>query len=619
MLCLLAAMLLWGGLQPWAAAAGGRAASHTAAAPADIALHLKASELQQHRIARAELAAESERAAKRISIAVMVVMASVFALLFALMFYIQKIRARSLEAMRQVGHMRESFFTNITHEFRTPLTLMLGMGHDLQHRSLSTTDIRAIGAGIEKQGNMLLLLVNQLLDISKIKSTVGTPEWRYGNIAAHTGMTVDSYRDFARSRDINLQFFAPKELMTDFVPDYLAKVLNNLISNAIKFTPNYGTVTVKIESHTNKFSISVTDTGRGMPPDVQEHVFEPFYQAPDSTYSVGTGVGLALTKQIVDAVKAHIRVESRLGEGTTFTITAAITHGKGRPIGTEEMDTGSPILAQKADAELPDATEYGDEEGRRRALVVEDNSDVAAYIGTHLPADFAVYYARDGVKALEKARLLVPDVMITDVMMPQMDGMEMCRRIRADIMTCHIPIIMVTAKGTDADRIKGLEAGADAYMTKPFSSGELSTRVEKLLEQRRILRDKYSRQGTAAKEPTISEADRQFLTRCTDHVHRLISSSRQVDVAAVASCMCMSYSQFYRKLSAVTGSTPTQYIQRIKVKKAQRMLDANPQMSFKDVAEQCGFSDYSNFVRAFKNVCDITPTQYVRRVDTPIR
>lgn len=573
------------------------------------------SDMHQRRIAKAEKEAEKERTAKRISIAVAVVTAMASMLLLALMLYIQKIRARSLEAMRQVGHMRESFFTNITHEFRTPLTLMLGMGHDLQHRSLSATEIHEIGEGIERQGNNLLTLINQLLDISKIKSAVGTPDWCYGNIAAHVEMTVDSYRDFTRSRDINLQFSSPKELFTDFVPDYLSKVLNNLISNAVKFTPRYGTVTITLERHAGHFTISVADTGKGMTPEVQKHVFEPFYQAPNSTYSIGTGVGLALTKQIVDSVKARISVKSRVGEGTTFTITAPITSGKGRPATAAETPAATPILAQKADKVLPDAAIGEGDEGTRRVLVVEDNSDVAAYIGAHLPKGFAAFYAQDGSLALEKARLLVPDVVITDVMMPVMDGLEMCRRMRADELTCHIPIIIVTAKADEPDRIKGIEAGADAYMTKPFSNDELATRIEKLLEQRRRLRDKYSHGGAEPKEPVASEADRQFITRCTTHVHQLLAGGKQADVAAVASLMCMSYSQFYRKLSAVTGCTPTQYIQRIKVKKARRMLDTNPQMSFKDVAEQCGFSDYSNFVRAFKNVCDVTPTQYVRRAE----
>lgn len=572
-------------------------------------------ELQQHRIAKAEHAVQSERTAKRISIAVLVVMLVAFALVFALMFYVQRIRSHSLEALRQVNRMRESFFTNITHEFRTPLTLILGMGSDLQHDSLTSEETRRIGEGIERQGNGLLTLINQLLDISKVKSAVGTPDWRYGNIAAQIEMIVDTYRDFARCRDINLQLFSPKEVMTDFVPDYLAKALNNLISNAIKFTPTYGTVSVTVEESDGKLIISVADTGKGMLPEVQKHIFEPFYQAPDDTYNVGTGVGLALTKQIVDCVGASIKVESTLGQGSTFRISAPITKGKGRPFAPGETAENTPMPVGKTDEPMPDDDETEVDEQRRRALVIEDNGEVAAYIGEQLPADFRIFYARNGSQGIEKARKLVPDIIITDVMMPGISGLEVCRRVRADELTSHIPIVIVTAKITDEDRMRGLAAGADAYLAKPFRPEELTMRVEKLLEQRRLLRRKYSRAAVEVKEAMPNDADQRFLTKCTDYVYLLLNSNHPVDVAAVASHLCMSYSQFYRKLSAVTGSTPTQYIQRIKVKKARRLLDTNPQMSFKDVAEQCGFSDYSNFVRAFKNVCEVTPTQYVRRAE----
>ena len=199
--------------------------------------------------------------------------------------------------------------------------------------------------------------------------------------------------------------------------------------------------------------------------------------------------------------------------------------------------------------------------------------------------------------------------------MPGIDGLEVCRRIRANEVTSHIPIIVVTAKITENDRVKGLEAGADAYLSKPFNRDELRMRVEKLLEQRRMLRDKYAKleENDREEEQPQSDADRRFVNKVTDAVYMLLNGGSEVDVMVVAQKMGMSYSQFYRKLSALTGCTPMGYILRVKIRKARLLIDKNPAMPFRDVAERCGFSDYSNFVRAFKNVCGITPTQYVRQ------
>lgn len=214
-------------------------------------------------------------------------------------------------------------------------------------------------------------------------------------------------------------------------------------------------------------------------------------------------------------------------------------------------------------------------------------------------------------------------------MMPVMDGLTLCRNIRNNDVTSHIPIIVITAKVTEEERIEGLKAGADAYLTKPFNSDELKTRVDKLLEQRAILSQKYAKEldtlidqdgnqteQTADSKTNISEIDRRFLTKVTDCVYVMLNNQKSVDVNTVAERVCMTYGQFNRKLTMLTGYTPAQYIQRIKIKKAQRLLLSRPELCFNDISEQCGFSDYSNFVRAFKNICGITPTQYVRK-ETP--
>ena len=230
-----------------------------------------------------------------------------------------------------------------------------------------------------------------------------------------------------------------------------------------------------------------------------------------------------------------------------------------------------------------------------------------------------VVYAQNGEDGLAIAREQLPDAIVTDLMMPQMAGLELTSRIRNDELTSHIPVIVVTAKVTEKDRLEGLRAGADDYLTKPFSSDELLTRINNLLEQRALLRKKYQAlPGLTPPTPDKSQApadalNKRFLNRTTDAVYVSLNAGKNADVNAVAGRLHMSYSQFYRKLTALTGLTPVQYIQRIKVAKAKLMLTKHPEMSLNAVAEQCGFSDYSNFVRAFRNVMNMSPTQFVRQ------
>lgn len=265
----------------------------------------------------------------------------------------------------------------------------------------------------------------------------------------------------------------------------------------------------------------------------------------------------------------------------------------------------------------------------QRILVVEDDNSIATLIGRCLEGRYEVAYAPNGKAGLDKARLLMPDLIITDIRMPEMNGLEMSRTIRHDELISHIPIIALTARAADDDRVEGLKAGVDAYITKPFNSEVLKVRVETLLHQRSLLRQKLARtierdiaQSSSPDSPVapsvssmqdISETDRQFLARTADSIYKILNSKQPLDVNAVAAAVCMSYSQFNRKICALTGYTPAQYIQRIKIKKAQRMISTNPDMSLKEVAMRCGFFDYSNFTRAFKHVCGITPTQHSRQ------
>ncbi|WP_234396384.1 response regulator [Prevotella dentasini] len=538
-------------------------------------------------------------------------------ILLALLLYIQRMRRRNHLALKQMSVLRENFFTNITHEFRTPLTVILGLSHDLQVNA--TEEVRDKMKTIERQGKGLLALINQLLDISKIKSSAGNPDWRNGNITMHIKMIVETYRDYARNRNIDLNFIGKEAVEMDFVPDYVNKVLNNLLSNAFKFTSEYGEISISVWSENGQLRIDVADTGEGMDKETVSHVFEPFYQAESKAKSIGTGVGMALVKQIMDAVSGQIAVESEIGKGTTFHISVPIKLNKnGSKVIIQDYDAtaeNTPLLLE-SEAVLADSE---GEDNLCRLLIIEDNSDIAAYIGSQFADDYAVSYAINGREGLEKAQELVPDLIITDWMMPGMDGLEVCRQIRSNDIINHIPIIVVTAKITEEDRIRGIEAGADAYLAKPFNADELRMRVEKLLDNRRILREKFAQELMEQKESTIEETDQpdesdlRFLSKLSATIYMQIRKNKDVDVSLVASDMCMSSRQLHRKLVALTGCTPVAYIQRVKIRKAKKLLDDNPQMSFNEVADLCGFDFYSSFVRAFRNVCGITPTEYRKR------
>ena len=555
---------------------------------------------------------EQERLEKRVILFGAIALIAVLLLIVSVGIYTSRIRKRNFLALRKLSALREQFFTNITHEFRTPLTLILGLSSDLQANDAA--EVRDKARSINRQGETLLELINQILDISKVKSAVGKADWRNGNIIAYLSMIVESYRDFAQSHNIQLQYMSKGYVAMDFVPDYVNKVMNNLLSNAFKFTPEYGTISVATWQEEDRLHIDVSDTGKGMDKETLAHVFEPFYQAEDESQHIGTGVGLALVKQIMDAVGGSVTVESIVGKGTTFHVNFPIRNKIKKAVG--ETATANKAM-------LPvDAPELADSEGsddQCRLLIIEDNSDIAAYIGSQFADGYAISYAANGNEGLDKAQQLVPDLIITDLMMPGIDGLEVCRQVRANDIINHIPIIVVTAKITEEERIKGLKAGADAYLTKPFNADELHTRVEKLLESRRLLQEKYAQTATECKEDEKQtpiqpvSADQRFLTKVSDVVYMSLSRNMSVDVSFVASSLCMSSRQFHRKMIALTGYTPTAYIQRIKIKKAKTLLDGNPQMNFNEVADLCGFNDYSNFVRAFKNVCGITPTEYRRQ------
>lgn len=548
-----------------------------------------------------------ERWTKRVAFIVLLALS----VLFAIVLHIQRLRRQNHLKLKKMSTMREHFFTNITHEFRTPLTVILGLSQELQKDSQE--QVRQRAATIERQGQGLLTLINQLLDISKIKSQVGNLDWRNGCITSYVSMIVDTYREYARSRNIDLQLYVKEPVTMDFVPDYVHKVFGNLLSNAFKFTPEYGKVNVSLWRAGDILHVEVSDTGEGMDEETVANAFNPFYQGESDSKNIGTGVGLAIVKQVVDAVHGQISIESEVGQGTTFHIEVPVTNVCENRLA--EAKAASTIVQPTAEQKLNDSNGTDDQ---CTILVIEDNRDIAAYIGNLLADRYSVAYATDGEDGLQKAIDLVPDLIITDLMMPGMDGLELCRRVRANNVVNHIPIVIVTAKVSEQERIEGIEAGADAYLAKPFNVDELRSVVERLLDRQRALRSKYSDNAdTANKETTevkLTDAERRFLAKTVDYIYLLLDK-QQLDVNSLADKLCMSSRQFHRKIVAITGSSPSSFMLKIKMKRARHLLETDQRMSIDEIALNCGFEHTSSFYHAFRKTYGVTPKDVRRGVE----
>jgi len=527
--------------------------------------------------------------------------------LVLLLYYKRRLDLKQAQEIKNLERMRSTFFTNITHEFRTPMTVILGLTEQMRLRAGDNEFVDSLDT-ISRHGNSLLELINQLLDISKMRSEVANPDWKNGDIVAYINMLSENYRIYARQQMVDLEFTpADVSINMDFVPSYLNKIMRNLLSNAIKFTPRGGQIYLTVAKDKGNVVIRVADTGVGISAKDLPYIFNSFYQGVNSDSSTGTGVGLSLVRQMTEAMGGTVEVKSAEGNGSVFTLTIPLKHGDIVPDRWVPSVDSEKVCEQVSEnvSSIPE-----EDSDTLSILIVEDNADVAGYIGSLLKDRYRLIFARNGSEGLEKAQEYMPDLILTDLMMPEMDGYEMCRRVRESEILNHIPIVIITAKSEDNDRIQGLEAGADAYLLKPFNAAELDIRVSKLLEQRRLLREKYSRALRDGVEHSVEilPADRDFLTRLTDTIYSSISNSNLTS-EKLADKACMSQSQLNRKVKSITGYNTSAYVLQIRMERAQRLL-ASTETPIGEIADKCGFGDQSHFTRSFKHLFGMTPTQY---------
>jgi len=519
--------------------------------------------------------------------------------------------------LKEVDELKSRFFANISHEFRTPLTLILGPLEKLLDEDFPNPAKKQFQL-MRRNVQRLQRLINQLLDLSKVEAGKMKLVATSGDIVKAVRTMVLAFSSLAESKDIDLKFDSSRDrIMAYLDPEKFEKIISNLLSNALKFTPEGGSVAVAVSSG-DCVKIMVSDTGPGISADQLPHIFERFYQLDGSNTreQEGTGIGLALTKEFVELHHGEIRVDSEVGKGTTFTVSL--------PLGRKHLSDDE--IAENADVErrpfvseqesvLADEKdpwmETGDnsEDGHPVVLIVEDNHDMRRYISDSLADSYNILQAKDGQSGLQMAITEMPDLIVSDVMMPEMDGFALCEKLKTDERTSHIPVILLTARASRGSKIEGLETGADDYIVKPFDAEELNVRVQNLIQQREKLRERFQRQIIVQpNEITVNSMDEQFLKRALNVVEQNMSAAR-FNVQMFAQQMHMSRSQLNRKLGALSGFRANDFIRTLRLKRAAQLLQKRS-ATVLEIAYEVGFSNPSYFAECFRKEFGVLPSQF---------
>ncbi len=560
---------------------------------------------------------------------------AVAALLFGvyrMMYLIARLRSET-RLNDDLAEMKLQFFTNISHELRTPLTLILGGIDEVASDEALSEQGRASIALASKNARRMLMLVNQLLDFRKVVKGKMVLKYSHFDVVEFVGRIVDDFRKVASSHRIELLFaFSHRNVMIWADIQRIESVVYNLMTNAFKFTPDGHRIDVSVSVRENdrEVVISVHDTGVGISKEKLEHIFERFTPVSRSIRNdmQGSGIGLSLCREIVELHQGQITIESRQGEGTTVRVRI--------PVGEEPKPEGEVAgegTATSNKLEVNDFLPPAEDESRIRGvtppegaktiLVVDDNAEMRAFIYNHLIADYNVVEAADGEEALQVIAATPPDVVITDLMMPRLDGIGLIRSIRKDFKTSHLPVIMLTAKHNSDDRIKAMEYGADGYITKPFSTELLAARIENLLTQRRLLFEKFSAQHssghtaeelTAPKEVVVTDRDELFIRKAIAWIDENIENS-DLKVDALASHLDMGRTSLYNKIKGLTNKSPVELIMEYRIRKAELYLKTG-KMTVADVAYKVGFSDPGYFSRCFKSQTGMSPSAYQKSAAT---
>ena len=514
---------------------------------------------------------------------------------------------------QELNNERLRFYTNITHELRTPLTLILGPLEDLANDPKLPAALEPKTKMIYSSAQRLLGLVNQLLEFRKTETQNRRLSVAKGNLCDLVTETGLRFKELNTNKDVDFNLKVDHNLpLMYFDSEVVTTISNNLLSNAMKYTPA-GSISMSLEKVTvegvDYAEIKVKDTGYGIEADALAHIFDRYYQADGKHQASGTGIGLALVKSLTELHHGRISVDSKPNQGSTFKVMLP-------------LDESYPEALHKDNKARPRVEpETAPNDNRPIILVVEDNDDIREYVASSLSSDYRVLTAKNGKVGLSEALRHIPDVIISDIMMPEMDGIEMCKAVKADVATSHIPVVLLTAKDSLNDKEEGYESGADSYLTKPFSAKLLRSRVTNLLESRKKLAQwiaDHAKSNPANEDspietqtvPGLNPLDAAFLEKLNKVIEDNISDG-ELDLGFISSQMCMSQSTLYRKIKGLTGMSGNKLIRKIRLKHAIHLMQhCNHNIS--EAAYACGFNDVDYFRSCFKDEYGLPPTQYLK-------
>ena len=554
---------------------------------------------------------------------------------------IEKEKMASLGALRlqELDAVKTRLYTNITHEFRTPLTVILGMAHQIMDKPQAY-----LADGLKmivRNGQNLLNLVNQMLDLSKLEGGKLTLHYQQGDVVNYVRYITESFHSLGEKKDVRLLFLTELEhLIMDYEEMRLQQIVSNLLSNAVKFTPKGGFIYVSVSTKNNALVLKIKDTGIGISETDLPFIFDRFYQVDEAHTHEGTGIGLALTHELVKLLEGTISVKSEFGKGTEFEVTLPIRNvseiQKELQIAVEQPISfdKNPISIEEQNITINHEDSFKE---KPLVLITDDNADVRAYIASCLATDYRLIIAKDGQECEEIAFDTTPDLIVLDVMMPFKNGFDVCKTLKNDERTSHIPIIMLTAKADMDSKLNGLERGADAYLMKPFNKDELLLRIKKLLELRLKLQQYYLSTVMSANSPSgaggteggdkdskvlaaekeallINSFDNAFVLKVKKTIESHLADNH-FDVEKLGRTLALSPSQVNRKLSALMGLTANSFIRTVRLMKSKEMLQHSG-YSISAIAYDCGFNDPAYFSRAFKQAFGVTPQ--VWREENPV-
>ncbi|MEM1214596.1 MAG: ATP-binding protein, partial [Bacteroidota bacterium] len=511
-------------------------------------------------------------------------------------------RLAEQEAVRlqELDQVKNRLYTNITHEFRTPLTVIQGMAQRINGKYQKETQL------IRKNSENLLHLVNQMLDLSKLEVGKLRLQIVQGDVIGFLRHEIEAFQPLATGKELQLHFQTDTSaLLMDFDMQKLRQILTNLLSNAIKFSREGGVITVVARPSQDQLELTVKDNGIGIPANRLPYIFDRFYQVDDTATRTheGTGIGLALTKELVELLQGEITVTSTEGEGTQFTIQLPIRNQAPLVEFSPEWEVLE-IIAPSSTVANP----IFNDPGLATALLIEDNEDIIQYLIYCLQDDYQILTALNGEEGISTAITHTPDVIICDVMMPKADGFEVTNTLKSDERTSHIPIILLTAKADQQSKVKGLDSGADAYLTKPFDRVELMIRLEKLVALRQTLQEKYaSLDYFSPTKVIINPKEDVFLRKLKQQIEVHLEDAN-FGIEQLANAMNLSRSQLYRKTKALTGQSIAVFVRTLRLHHGRKLLRETDR-SISEVAYRIGFNDPAYFSKTYAELFGYPPGQ----------